>query len=114
MSYKAYSVAIHTISIAISVILVGSLWFLAWYVFPREAPAAILHYSVGVGVDFIGEGNTIFVLPALATILVVVNSALAFIIRRASQRATYLIWIGTPPIVAVLLVASGIIWRLNA
>jgi len=88
-------------------------WGVVWWTFPRSTPAAVLHYSSGMGVDYIGEGNRILVLPGAATALVVTNLLLWQIIKRASKKAAW-IFIGIVPILVVLLLTAYILlWQLN-
>ena len=93
--------------------VVIGLWIGVWLGFPKDTPAAILHYSVGVGIDFIGEGSQIWALPLLATGFLIVNTSLAALIRRSSLSA-YWILIGILPLVVLLLaLAYGVILRFN-
>lgn len=101
------------ISIAVSIILVAVLWLLPLYTFPKDAPAAVLHYSVGVGIDFVGQGRQIMSLPLVATGILVINILLGLAVRRASTQAELVVWVVTPLILLILLAAYIIIWRLN-
>lgn len=73
--------------------------------FPRDVPAAVLHYSVGVGIDFIGGGSQIVVLPAVSTVLLVLNALLALALRRINVAAVWIL-VGGAAVVQVLLVAA--------
>lgn len=86
------------------------LWLVAWFAFPRATPVAVLHYSPGVGIDFIGEGRQIMVLPLAGLAIVVGNGLLAAALRRASGRAS-LVLVGAGPVVQLALVAA--VWLLR-
>lgn len=89
------------------------LWALIFLTFPKDAPAAVLHYSVGVGVDFIGEGQQIIVLPLGGLILLMLNGLAAYVIRRASWAATWIVLGTTVLLQVLLLIAYLYILRLN-
>lgn len=89
------------------------LWVFVFTLFPTDTPAAILHYSVGAGVDFIGEGRRIMVLPIVGTAVIVLNSAMAYGLRGASIRAVWL-FLGIIPVIQVaLLTAFALLLRVN-
>lgn len=90
------------------------LWIVALTMFPRTSPAAILHYSVGVGIDFIGEGRQIMVLPAAGTVVLVLNGILAYGVRRMSRPAVW-IMLGGSAVVQLLLIAAYVyLLKLNS
>jgi hypothetical protein len=97
-----------------SAIINVSLWLLARFLFPQETPAAILHYSAGTGIDFIGEGDQIVVLPLIGTIVWVGNSILGFTLMRASPTSAWLLWASTLVMECTLLLAFFLLLRINA
>lgn len=99
--------------LAASAILNGLLWFATLRLFPRDLPIAILHYSIGVGIDLIGEGNQIHVLPAVGSVLLVGNFLLGMVVNRVSRKAAWLMWGAVPFIQLVLGMAFVLLWRLN-
>lgn len=109
MSTKSIITAI----IAASVITNAALWALALTMFPRQQAAAVLHYTIGSGIDFIGEGSQILVLPAIGLLVLVSNTALAGMLRAASVKAAWVLLAGIPIVQGMLAGAFIIIWRLN-
>lgn len=100
--------------IVFSFIVTAAIWIFSYFTFPRETPAAILHYSTGIGIDYIGEGNRIIVLPGAATALLVLNLLVWQVVRRASPKAGW-IFIGIIPLlVTMLFTAYILLWRLNS
>ncbi|MEX1112585.1 MAG: hypothetical protein WEC84_03925 [Candidatus Andersenbacteria bacterium] len=91
-----------------SALLNGALWVLVLTKFPQDTPAAILHYSVGSGVDFIGEGQEITTLPLIGSLILLCNTAMAYGLRNASFRALW-IFIGILPILQVALLAAFVL-----
>lgn len=89
------------------------LWIGVMTTFPRNTPAAVLHYSVGVGIDFIGHGQQIVVLPAVATGILLLNIALAFGLRKVSRAATWIILSGAAIVQVLLIAAYSFILLLN-
>lgn len=107
MSYRAWL-------LAVSVLLNGLLWVGALVLFPRTAPAAVLHYSIDVGIDFIGEGKQIIVLPVAGAAILVGNALLGWLLRRTDPSAAYIAWGMVPAAQVLLLAAFALIWRANA
>lgn len=90
-----------------SVVLVVVLWVLSLTLFPRELPAAVLHYNVGVGIDFIGEGRQILVLPGIGTAILILDAGLAYVLRKTSYLAGAIL-MGAGLLSQVLLIAAFI------
>ncbi|MBI3256022.1 MAG: hypothetical protein HYZ63_03570 [Candidatus Andersenbacteria bacterium] len=90
-----------------------SAWLVAIYLFPKDRSAAILHYNTSVGIDFIGEGSQIQVIPLIGTALLVANVLLALLLRRVSKPAAGMFWGSLPLIQAILVGALLLILRLN-
>jgi hypothetical protein len=88
-------------------------WLTALLLFPRDTPAAVLHYSTTSGIDFIGQGSQIIFLPLLGSILLVLNLALGFMIYRTSVEASWVLWGSLPLPQLVLLTASLVLWNVN-
>lgn len=83
------------------------LWAGVLLTFPKNAPAAVLHYTVGVGVDFIGESGQIMVLPIAGTVLLVLNVLFAYILRGASAAAVWML-VGTSALVQLIFLVAYI------
>lgn len=99
--------------LGVSVALNIFLWYVALYHYPRESQAAILHYSIDVGIDFIGEGKQITSLPVLGALLALFNSVIGIALLRADQRASWMLWSVVPIVQTFLLVAFYLLWRVN-
>ncbi len=112
MPNKAYSRSFWIIT-GISLILNAVLWLLTWRLFPLHNPAAVLHYNAGSGIDFIGNGEQIKMLPLIGLVLLVVNVSLGRIIRRASLAAAWIFWSSLPFLQIILLAAFVMLWRFN-
>lgn len=99
--------------LAVSAAFNALLWVAAIWVFPRNTPVAILHYSAIVGVDFIGGSRQIYVLPLIGLAVLVGNTTLGYLIRPVSWRAAWLLWGATLLVQSVLVLAFSILWQLN-
>ncbi len=97
------------ISIALNLLL----WIIVLVSFPKNAPSAILHYTAGVGIDFIGQGWQIITIPGIGTLLIGVNVILARYIKKASEVSFWIIWMNMPFSQALLLGTYGILLSLN-
>lgn len=101
------------IVLAVSILFNAAAWLVAMIVFPEPSPAAILHYTVPLGVDFIGESRQIYVLPAVGLVVLVGNTILGWLIRRPSVRAAWVLWAALPGIQLILLAAVVMLWQFN-
>lgn len=99
--------------IAISVLLNGATWLVALLLFPQGGPIAILHYSVPLGVDFIGESRQIYVLPLVGLVILAGNAALGWVTQRPSLRAAWVLWATLPGVQTIFLVAAILLWQFN-
>lgn len=97
-------------SIALNVLL----WIFVLVTFPKDSPSAILHYTAGVGIDFIGEGWQIIMLPSMGILLIIVNVLLARFVERASKIAFWICITSLPFLQALLLGTYGILLQLNS
>jgi hypothetical protein len=88
-------------------------WWMALKYFPDNDPAAVLHYSIDLGIDFVGEGKQIVALPQIGTTLLGFNTILGMILYRADRRAAWLLWVTIPVIQVILLGATWLLWRAN-
>jgi hypothetical protein len=104
---------IETVSAISAVAINVLLWLLAIFLFPQDKAAAVLHYNASLGIDFIGAGSQIKILPTIGTAIIILNLILAFSLRRVSRRATTMLWAILPIIEAMLIVAFWLILRLN-
>ena len=92
------------ITMGVSVVLNALAWGLA-FIFPREEAAAILHYSSSVGIDFVGEGRHIMVLPAVGTLVMCLNFAVGRAIVKTDPRTATLLTSAVPLVQIVLIIA---------
>lgn len=100
--------------IGASIALNAFLWIVVLATFPKDSPNAVLHYTAGVGIDFIGEGWQIIMLPGMGLLLIAVNVFLARFVERASEIAFWICISSLPLLQALLLATYGILLQLNA
>jgi len=89
------------------------LWLIVLITFPKSSPNAVLHYTAGVGIDFIGQGWQIITLPSIGLLLIIVNIVLARYIQRASEVAFWILWMSMPFLQILLLTTYGILLNFN-
>lgn len=99
--------------VAGSIVINAIIWWLTLTVFPLDSPATILHYTIDVGVDFIGEGKQITSLPIMGLAIIVFNTIMGVALLRADQRASWLLWSVMPPIQLALLLAFYLLREVN-
>ncbi len=111
---KAYRLSAQAIVGIASLIANAILWVVVLVTFPKHDPSAILHYTAGVGVDFVGNWWQIFVLPSMGLAMLILNIVLARLVRSASDVAYWIFW-ASLPIIEILLIGTYIILlRLNS
>lgn len=91
----------------------AALWAAAFTLFPLGDSTAVLHYNIDVGIDFIGEGKQIIILPAIGTSLAVGNTVLGIALWRAHPATAKLIWYTTPLLQIILFGSFILIWQAN-
>lgn len=110
MNNKDYNARnIFLVSLGINILM----WGIVFATFPKNSPTAILHYTAGIGVDFIGSGWQIVTLPAIGTLIIVVNTLLAKFIGSINAAAFWVLWGSVPLIQCILLATYGILLTLN-
>lgn len=73
--------------------------------------STFLHYSVGVGVDYVGKRSDVFSMPIIGLLILAINSAYAFIMFTNSKYTAYVfmglatLWHICIAIAAVLMVS---------
>lgn len=97
------------LSLALNLVL----WGVVLITFPKNSPTSILHYTAGIGVDFIGNGWQIITLPAIGTLLLIVNSVLARIVEGTSKLAFWMLWGSIPLMQCVLLATYALLLTFN-
>lgn len=97
-----------------SLVLNLLLWVIVLITFPKSSPNAILHYTAGVGIDFIGSGWQIITLPGIGAILMCVNIVLALYIKNTSIIAFWILWMSMPILQLLLLATYFILLGFNS
>ncbi len=89
-------------------ILGVTLNILAWgvaFLFPRNQATAILHYSSGGGIDFVGDGRHIMVLPAIGALILVLNLVVGRSIMKTDRETAYVLFAAVPIVQSLLVLA---------
>lgn len=105
----SFDVKVSFVSIALNILL----WIIVLATFPKSSPNAILHYTAGVGIDFIGNGWQIITLPSIGAFLICVNILLARYIKNTSSIAFWILWMSMPLLQMLLLGTYGILLSFN-
>jgi hypothetical protein len=96
-------------SVSINILL----WLLIIFFFPRDTPTAILHYNLDIGIDFMGEGRQIKALPLAGLALLLGNFTLASMIHKNYSITAWILWLITPLVQLLFLLAFIRIWLVN-
>lgn len=100
-------------TLAVAAILNLVLWSVVLIKFDRSNPATVLHYSVDVGIDYIGEGNRIITLPLIGLCMLVLNSLLGWVLYHTEPRVAWPLWIITPVLQLLLLLSASLLITVN-
>lgn len=97
----------------IAVVANSLAWIIVWRVFPRTDSAAILHYTSSVGIDFIGQGNSIISLPIAGLFIIIFNGLMAATTYHADHRTSWLFGAGSLLVQFLLILILLFLWRIN-
>ena|SRR3989344_6550569 len=89
------------------------LWFLVLTKFPQDNVAAVLHYNIATGIDLIGEGTQITVLPIAGLAVLIGNALLGVALVRENASAAWVVWSILPVVQLIVLSAFILIWQAN-
>ena len=85
----------------------GGMWAVLYkMVAPTELPV-ILHYNIYFGIDAVGNWKSVFFMPTLAVLLLVVNIVLSRFFYYKERLASYL-FAGTALVLQLLMIAGVI------
>lgn len=94
-------------SIVLAVLVNAALWVaLFWTVIPTDSPI-ILHYNIYFGVDAVGNWKSLFFMPTLAAVLLILNLVLSRFFYYKERLVSYLF--AGAALVLQLLMAVGVI-----
>jgi hypothetical protein len=88
--------------IVLSVILNIALWLAVTFFVP-DTDSTVLHYSIGVGIDLIGSGGQIYLLPLIGLLILIGNTLLGFFLKPTDIRSSWLLWSVVLPVHLILL-----------
>jgi hypothetical protein len=95
-------------------LLVNIIHWLILYIKVRpDREDVLLHYNVVYGADFINRSIYLYWIPALALILLILNSAVAIFFYRREKLAAYFLSIASVPIQMLFFVATLILIIVN-
>lgn len=86
------------IPVLIAIIFVSLNWFVATKLWQFDT--VIMRYSIYVGTNWLAPGSWIFILPGIATFIVLIDLVLAYLVARSSLALRYL-WLWTAVFVSV-------------
>jgi len=99
--------------IGASVLINGGTWLATWLLFPDRDSALVLHYTVNVGIDFVGQGQHITVLPLTGSLLLLMNIVVGLAAYAADTRVSWVMWAVLPLLQAIVAGAVFLIWQIN-
>ncbi len=102
------------IQLSITGVLQFALWMYIVSHIRLYTDATFLHYTVGVGVDFVGSKGQIFALPIIGLIIALANTGLAYtMFKKARMTSLFLVTL-TNLLHIFLLISAVLIVSLNA
>ncbi len=67
----------------------AALWVVVWFGFPPLATTYVIRYSVLSGADIIGTRADIFIVPFVGLVALVMNAAIAFLMKKREPLISY-------------------------
>ena len=95
------------------IILNAVLWILVFTLFDKSNPTAVLHYSVDIGIDFVGEGIRIVTLPLIGSLILFLNGSLGLLLYPTEARLSWVFWSVIPVIQLILLGSFLLLLHIN-
>ncbi|HBB36944.1 MAG: hypothetical protein UX02_C0002G0155 [Candidatus Moranbacteria bacterium GW2011_GWC1_45_18] len=77
-------------SLVLAILLNLGMWIAVWQIVEPASRPIILHYNVYFGVDSIGDWRNVFLMPALAAVIFLVNAVLSRFFYYKERLASYL------------------------
>lgn len=100
--------------VLVSALINAGVWVAALQLFPRQSAAVVLHYNVEAGIDFVGQGTHITVLPLAGSILLILNLVVGLAATTADRRVAWILWSVIPLLQLVIAAAFYFIWQINS
>lgn len=94
-------------------LIAAQIVLLVWKMKP-DSPQVFLHYTTYLGVDFVGAGYLVYLIPFGSLFCAILNTTLAWYVSKKDMFSAYLLTIGATLITALLLVHTILLIRLNA
>ena len=93
-------------SLVLAVLVNLTMWVAVWWIVEPTDRPIILHYNVYFGVDSIGDWRNVFLMPALAAVILLANVVLSRFFYYKERLASYLF--AGMALVVQLLMAVGL------
>lgn len=102
---------INVFFLVVGVLLELALWTYSAFTVDANNQTAFLHYTVGVGVDFVGQGTKVYIISAIGGVILLINAVVAYTLYERLRFVSYFFllladWMQVYLILSVLLVAS--------
>ncbi len=88
-------------------------WLILYFKIKPNKEDVLLHYNVVYGADFIDKSIYLYWIPALASILLVLNFIVATFFYRKEKLASYFISIASVPVQVVFFVGTLVLILVN-
>lgn len=112
-SPSSLSDKVNLVSFVLAFLLNLAGWILPYFLIKPQAEPIILHYNIYFGVDLIGEWYRIFFLPAIATVLLLINIALGAMNYRKDATISKIFFGGTVIIQLLALISTYLLTSIN-
>lgn len=92
-------------NVAVSVVLQMLMWSYLAFNFQSYSSSAFLHYTVGIGVDLVGNREQLFEIPGIGFVLFFINTIVAFLFFERSRQLSFF-FVGLTNLLHALLVIT--------
>ncbi len=102
------------IQLSVTAIMQVVLWMYILANIRLYTDSTFLHYTVGVGVDFVGSRLQIFTLPAVGLFAAIANTVLAYVMFRQARMTSFFLVTLTNLLHVFLVIGAVLTISLNA
>lgn len=100
-------------NVSIAALLNAASWIVIYWLVPPTGDPVILHYNIFIGIDLIGDWSQLLWMPISGVVYLVVNTALAWLVRKRESVLSAILLISSIILQAIILTATILIAMSN-
>ncbi len=108
-----FRLKIFILSVLVSAVFNAFLWIIIWFKFPPSDIPYAIRYSIFSGADIFGTQNTLLLLSALGSAILIMNTVVAFYLRKKEVFLSYIFLAASLIVQIFLLIALFALLKFN-